>query len=278
MRGREERRRWDGETEPGCAGLTIASGRRRPPRNARPRSVAPNARARRNRSTADAYSSARVYIWPSRFRRIPIPSASSSTSAPGHTRCSNPGISNGPEANVSPGSSRSCFDARATSRSRPSAVPFRFPLTHFLAVDPDRDERGLRIELVRRHDARSDRDRDAARSRHRIAVRTPCEPVTHERVAEDDRGCLLRRDRVVHRAPKNRRDLRMELQPARPDRPRGSPRPARTPAVHRRRHPSNGARSAGAPRADVAARRRRRLPRRARGLPGRHRAPFPRCS
>ena len=59
-----------------------------------------------------------------------MPSASSSTSAPGHTRCSNPGISNGPDAKVSPGSSRSCFEARATSRSSPSAVPFRFPFTH----------------------------------------------------------------------------------------------------------------------------------------------------
>ena len=184
-----------------------------------------------------------------------MPSASSSTSAPGHTRCSNPGISNGPDAKVSPGSSRSCFEARATSRSSPSAVPFRVPLHPLLTVDPDRDERGLGVELVGRHHARADRER-TPRGGHRVAVRAPGEPVAHQRVSEDDRGRLLGRERVVHRATQDRRDLRMELEPPGALRPRDllvgpERRPAALDGVR-----VSGARSAAAPRADVVVRRR----------------------
>ena len=93
--GRETRRR--------CAGRTTGSARRRSG-DKRGRQASGEARKAAGRSATEVAAT-------DRLRRVPMPSAASSTSAPGHSSREAPST-NGPDANASPGSSVSVRETR----------------------------------------------------------------------------------------------------------------------------------------------------------------------
>ena len=102
-----------------------------------------------------------------RLRSVPMPSAASSTSAPGHRRRDGSASSstggNGPSANASPRSSTACSRRDAISSNSEAAAPLRLPFSTSLVVDLDLHEHRLRIDLVGGDDARPDRDGHARR-------------------------------------------------------------------------------------------------------------------
>ena len=99
-----------------------------------------------------------------------MPSASTSISAPGHRRWSKPRARTGPRRTPRRPRGAPRARRRATSREQRAGRAVQVPLRPLLAVDPDRHERGLRVELVGRDHARPEGQRDSLGRGRRVAA------------------------------------------------------------------------------------------------------------
>ncbi len=155
-------------------------------------------------------------------RSVPMPSAASSTSAPGHSRLDGSASSStggkGPSANASPRSSTASCDTDATSRNRRRRGAVQVPLEHVALVDLHLHEHRLRIHLVGGDHARPDRDRHAVGRRDRRAA-PPTAPASRSRACSRRRGAHASGSTLGPRADHGR-DLRLVLEPRGVERPR----------------------------------------------------------
>ncbi len=97
--------------------------------------------------------------------------------------------------------------------------PVQVALDELLAVDRDLHDHGLRVDLVGRHDARSEREREPFGRGERVAAGPVRRPVVHQRVAEDVRSDVLARC-IGRLEPQDGGDLRLVVDPGGVGRPR----------------------------------------------------------
>ena len=164
---------------------------------------------------------------------MPIPSAASSTSAPGQS-C-RVALGNGAERErVAALRAAAPATTALIMSSRLWAAPLRLPFATSSPSILTSQEHRLRVELVGRDHAGPDRDRHAV-GRARPARRSRRVPASRSRACSRTRAAASSSSGIARSStPEHRRDLRLVLEPRRARRARAPPARGRRSAVRRR--------------------------------------------